>query len=239
LDRVLSKNVVSARVAARAAERNSWPEFDGFPTASAFFQYTCTKLCDLIAFHRRHVPADLDDDFPLHQVDWDALRKPPSSLQVTWLGHASILIQIEGCSILADPIFSQCCAPTQHAGPERYRPPEFTVDEMVKENIHLDGILISHNHYDHLDYQSVLDLAKAYPEKREDLLSVCFHVDFYTSKTQTFTWANFERAICVVHGPLGPNCYIYRIQALLMLFLTVFFASRSSYYHETYRQMCQ
>ena len=73
-------------------------------------------------------------------------------------------VQIFGCNILADPVFSRRCAPTQYAGPERYRPPAFTVDEMLKERIHLDGILISHNHYDHLDYQSVLDLAKAYPD---------------------------------------------------------------------------
>ena len=65
---------------------------------------------------------------------------------------------------MADPVFSRRCAPTQYAGPERYRPRALTVDEMVKERIHLHGILISHNHYDHLGYQSILDLAKAYPD---------------------------------------------------------------------------
>lgn len=164
LNRVLSQQVLSARVAERAAERNSWPEFaDGFPTASAFFRYTCTKYRDLVAFHQRHVPSDLDDVFPLHPVDWDALRKPQSRLQVTWVGHASLLIQMDGCNLLADPVFSRRCAPTQYAGPERYRPPAFTVDEMLKEQIDLHGILISHNHYDHLDYQSILDLTNAYP----------------------------------------------------------------------------
>lgn len=80
------------------------------------------------------------------------------------LQHASILLQNDGYNILADPVFSRRCAPTQYAGPEWYRSRALTVDEMVKERIHLHGILISHNHYDHLGYQSILDLAKAYPD---------------------------------------------------------------------------
>lgn len=161
LQRVLSAKTVKKRVAERVAERNRWPEYQYFPGNLQFLKYLCRNFSDIVT--NFDVPSNLDDVFPLQEVDWEAIRKPPSPLQVTWIGHASLLVQMDGCNMLTDPVFSQRCAPTQFAGPLRYRPPAFMVEDLVEQEIPIDYTLISHNHYDHLDYKSAKDLAKAFP----------------------------------------------------------------------------
>lgn len=160
IERNLSPKVIKDRVKARVAERMTWPEVQYFPTNTAFLKYLCRNFRDVVYFK---VPTDLDQVFPLQTVDWDSLRKPLSSLQVTWIGHASLFLQMDGCNILTDPVFSERCAPTQFAGPKRFRPPAFFPKHLMEEEIALDIILISHNHYDHLDYKSIVDLVKAFP----------------------------------------------------------------------------
>lgn len=68
-----------------------------------------------------------------------------------WIGHSTALMHINGKNILTDPIFSDRCSPVQFAGPKRYSNPAISIDSLPK----IDLIVISHNHYDHLDYQTV------------------------------------------------------------------------------------
>lgn len=86
---------------------------------------------------------------------------PPgrAGLAVTWLGHAATLIQIAGRNVLADPMLGQCASPVSFAGPRRWVPPGAAVEELP--DVHL--ILLSHNHYDHLDAGSVRALARRFP----------------------------------------------------------------------------
>ena len=103
---------------------------------------------------------ELERDFPVLTPDAEALNSPPADrVQVTWLGHASVLVQWEGWSVLADPIFSERCAPVQWAGPKRVRPAPLQVDALPP----VDAVVISHNHYDHLDEATVKALAKQQP----------------------------------------------------------------------------
>ena len=74
---------------------------------------------------------------------------------VTWIGHASVLLQIGGSNILADPVFSERVSPLPFIGPKRHVPPGLAIEELP----HIDAVLISHNHYDHLDEASVRQLA--------------------------------------------------------------------------------
>ncbi|TVQ98656.1 MAG: MBL fold metallo-hydrolase [Desulfovibrionales bacterium] len=74
---------------------------------------------------------------------------------VTWIGHATLLMQMGGLNILTDPIFSERASPVQWAGPKRWQAPGVALDELP--HIHL--VLISHSHYDHLDLRSVRELA--------------------------------------------------------------------------------
>jgi len=98
---------------------------------------------------------ELDRHLPVVPMNWDLIRNPnPNSVLCTWIGHASMLIQMDGKNILADPIFSNRCAPTQWIGPQRVRPTPCAVSDLPR----IDMVLISHNHYDHLDHATVVAL---------------------------------------------------------------------------------
>lgn len=71
--------------------------------------------------------------------------------QVTWLGHSTFLLQYEGLNILTDPMFSERASPVSFAGPKRYTPVALPIAALPK----IDIVVISHNHYDHLDISSI------------------------------------------------------------------------------------
>jgi N-acyl-phosphatidylethanolamine-hydrolysing phospholipase D len=75
---------------------------------------------------------------------------------VTFIGHITVLAQMGGLNILTDPVFSDRCFPVQWAGPKRQSPPGLTLAQLP----HIDVILLSHNHYDHLDEGSMRALCK-------------------------------------------------------------------------------
>jgi N-acyl-phosphatidylethanolamine-hydrolysing phospholipase D len=74
---------------------------------------------------------------------------------VTWIGHASVLLQAGGVNILADPIFSERASPLSFLGPARHVAPGLALRELP----HVDAVIVSHNHYDHLDAASIDALA--------------------------------------------------------------------------------
>ena len=74
---------------------------------------------------------------------------------VTWIGHASTLVQAGGANILTDPMFSERASPLGFVGPKRHLPPGLALAELP----HIDAVVVSHNHYDHLDAASVKALA--------------------------------------------------------------------------------
>ncbi|KAK9829598.1 hypothetical protein WJX72_006817 [[Myrmecia] bisecta] len=109
----------------------------------------------------RPKPADFAAAFPLQQIDYAALNNPPrDAIQAIWVGHATVLVQMEGCTFLTDPIFSARCSPVQFAGPKRVVPAPLDVDHSQLPKI--DFVVISHNHYDHLDHGSVMRLHKRF-----------------------------------------------------------------------------
>lgn len=77
----------------------------------------------------------------------------PSS--VTWIGHASLLVSMDGVRFAVDPIFSHRCSPVPFAGPPRLVPPGVSLDDLPP----LDFVLLSHDHYDHTDRATVQALA--------------------------------------------------------------------------------
>ena len=92
--------------------------------------------------------------FPLHTPDPEQLRQPGNRPQITWIGHATYLFQHRGWNLLTDPVFSDRCSPFTFAGPKRAVPPALTIDQLPDIN----AVLVSHNHYDHLDKASVKQL---------------------------------------------------------------------------------
>ncbi len=87
---------------------------------------------------------------PVVPNDGAALRDNVSKLSVTWIGHASFLIQMGGRSILTDPIWSRRSG-VGPFGPTRLVPPGVRLVDLPP----IDVVLISHNHYDHLDYETI------------------------------------------------------------------------------------
>jgi L-ascorbate metabolism protein UlaG (beta-lactamase superfamily) len=79
---------------------------------------------------------------------------PPGGLRLTWFGHSSVLIEIDGHRVLTDPIWSDRASPLTWLGPKRWYPPALPLAELPR----LDAILISHDHYDHLDYRTIVAL---------------------------------------------------------------------------------
>lgn len=85
---------------------------------------------------------------------------PESGLRVTWLGHSTMLLEIDGARLLLDPVWGERASPFSFAGPRRFHEPPLPLDELLKLNI--DAVVISHNHYDHLDEPTIRAL-KATP----------------------------------------------------------------------------
>ena len=77
----------------------------------------------------------------------------------TWIGQATILLNIDKKNILFDPIFSERASPLKNIGPKRNIPPAIAINSLPK----IDLIVISHNHYDHLDLQSLKEIQNKYP----------------------------------------------------------------------------
>jgi N-acyl-phosphatidylethanolamine-hydrolysing phospholipase D len=74
---------------------------------------------------------------------------------LTWIGHATMLVQAGGLNVLTDPMFSERASPFSFLGPVRQQPPGIALTDLP----HIDVVLVSHNHYDHLDDPSVRALA--------------------------------------------------------------------------------
>jgi glyoxylase-like metal-dependent hydrolase (beta-lactamase superfamily II) len=90
---------------------------------------------------------------------YDAPRAAPDALTVTWLGHSTVLVQIGGVNVLTDPVWSNRASPLRFAGPRRRLPPAVALGALPP----IDVVLISHNHYDHLDLGTVRQLARRFP----------------------------------------------------------------------------
>jgi L-ascorbate metabolism protein UlaG (beta-lactamase superfamily) len=83
-------------------------------------------------------------------------RPPETGLRVTWLGHSTLLFEIDGAKILTDPVWATRASPLPFAGPKRFHAPPVPLAALPE----LDAVLLSHDHYDHLDRAAIRALAK-------------------------------------------------------------------------------
>ena len=81
--------------------------------------------------------------------------KPVPGLRAIWLGHSSVLLEIDGLRVLLDPVLSQRVSPFPFVGPARFHPSPIPLKDMRG----IDVVLISHNHYDHMDKATIRHLA--------------------------------------------------------------------------------
>ena len=87
----------------------------------------------------------------------DFARPPASGLRATWLGHSTVLVELDGARVLFDPVWARRASPSSLVGPRRFHEPPLALDELPP----LDAIVASHDHYDHLDREVVRALARS------------------------------------------------------------------------------
>jgi L-ascorbate metabolism protein UlaG (beta-lactamase superfamily) len=128
---------------------NVWPVMPGLRDPNA----TMPTLSEFLCGGERRVPLG-----PLPAMNpIEAWTRPPASgLRATWLGHSTVLIEIDGLRVLTDPVWGPRASPSRLAGPKRFQP----VPVRLRSLPPLDLVLLSHDHYDHLDYPTILGLAK-------------------------------------------------------------------------------
>lgn len=91
----------------------------------------------------------------------DFLTPPTGGLRVTWLGHSSLFVEIDKLRILIDPVWSERVSPLPLIGPRRFHPPPLPLTELKK--LEIDAIVISHDHYDHLDRGTIMEIGESVP----------------------------------------------------------------------------
>jgi L-ascorbate metabolism protein UlaG (beta-lactamase superfamily) len=114
-------------------------------TLSTLGEYFCNGT-------ERSPPQPLPSTSPLDR--W--AKKVETRMRATWLGHSTVLLEIDGARVLTDPVWGPRASPYAFAGPKRFQPVPVTIAQLPK----LDAVVISHDHYDHLDYPTILELAK-------------------------------------------------------------------------------
>jgi L-ascorbate metabolism protein UlaG (beta-lactamase superfamily) len=97
---------------------------------------------------------------------------PDSGLRVTWLGHSTLLLEIDGVRILTDPVFGERASPFSFAGPKRFHPVPVAIAGLPP----IDVLLLSHDHYDHLCSASIRELAQR-PLQVVTALGVASHLE--------------------------------------------------------------
>jgi N-acyl-phosphatidylethanolamine-hydrolysing phospholipase D len=127
--------------------RNNYPH----PGKQSFWKWQWQRLTG-------NLPADPKDgyNFPLLKPDAAFLSSNRTEPTLTWIGHATFLLQLGGVNILTDPHLTERASPLSFAGPKRHVAPALDFDVLP----HVDAVVISHSHYDHLDLGTVQRLNK-------------------------------------------------------------------------------
>lgn len=156
-DKNLVGEVASAQAAraARNARKIASPQWrdgkfrNGLPETTSF-----AKALGKLLSARNTTPETPIPVVNRKASDFDA--PPASGLRVTWIGHSSLLVEIEGKRFLTDPVWGERASPVSFAGPKRFFPAPLPLNELPK----LDAVILSHDHYDHYCKETLEFLAK-------------------------------------------------------------------------------
>lgn len=145
---------------------------------------------DVLKWYAQREPGEWNV-IPLNEVQFAARpeTRVEDGLVITYVNHSTFLIQTNGLNILTDPVWSDRVSPFSFAGPKRMRPPGLRFEDLPK----IDLVLISHNHYDHLDIETLEKLKTAH----DPLILVPLGVDRYLEEqgithTRALDWWDEE-----------------------------------------------
>ena len=150
--------LVGACAFAPARTTHASPQFrdGGFVNATPVHEFTLGEQARLWWNFMFHKPAGTTpvQPIPVRTLTRQALLDAPDD--TLWrLGHSTVLLKLDGAFYLTDPVFSKRASPVQWAGPERFSQPPIAIAELPP----LKAVILSHDHYDHLDHASILALA--------------------------------------------------------------------------------
>ncbi|MEO1022634.1 MAG: MBL fold metallo-hydrolase [Bacteroidota bacterium] len=112
-------------------------------------------------------------------------KRVEKGITVTYVNHSTFLIQLDGLNILTDPVWSERVSPFSFAGPKRMRPPGIKFDNLPP----IDLVLISHNHYDHLDLETLKRVVRHSDPEIVTPLGVNLYIEKnITTRTRSFDW---------------------------------------------------
>lgn len=89
-------------------------------------------------------------------------QPPASGLRITWLGHSSLFVEVDGLRLLVDPVWDKRASPLPWIGPKRFFAPPLALEDLPP----IDIVLISHDHYDHLGKETIAKLARLEPARQ-------------------------------------------------------------------------
>src|ERR1700730_16833111 len=127
---------------------NPWPNSEPHPLSNVLRW----------AWQRRgqaRAPTPPRNSFPTASPSIVYPRAEPNHFGATWIGHSTVLLQIAGLNVITDPVFSQRASPVQWAGPRRIMDAALPITALPP----LDVVLLSHNHYDHMDRPAIKAIA--------------------------------------------------------------------------------
>ncbi|KAH7078126.1 beta-lactamase superfamily domain-containing protein [Paraphoma chrysanthemicola] len=135
--------------------RNPWESYRDLSPWAFFGNTLWRKITG-----KQHHPNTTPPTVPIQTPSFLPTRSTPK-LRATWLGHACYYIEFpSGLRVLFDPVFEDCCAPVQIKSLKRYTPPPCEIEDLPV----VDVVVISHSHYDHLSYPTVLRIKERWPE---------------------------------------------------------------------------
>ena len=147
--------------------------------------------------HEQRVPPGPIPIVSLTRADF--ITPPASGLRATWLGHSTVLVEIDGARILFDPVWARRASPSSLIGPRRFHKPPLALDDLPP----LDAVVASHDHYDHLDRGVVRVLARSPTQSRARFvvpLGVGAHLERWGVAADRITELDWSESTAV--GPL-------------------------------------
>ncbi|KAM0793150.1 hypothetical protein ACM66B_000625 [Microbotryomycetes sp. NB124-2] len=161
---------------------NPWPSFVERPNSVWTFYELWREWKSKPLPPPKELPQVVEPDWG--RVEGESLQDWDKDIKLTWLGHACFLVEFpppsedtRGARILFDPVFSHRCSPVQFMGPARVTKPPFELKDLP----HVDAVIYSHAHYDHLDVHTLKHIAKSQPQGSVHFFAPLGNKDWFKS----------------------------------------------------------